>query len=73
MTPRAFVLPVRRVKTGEGGHEVNAAVILHRARQGFDLRALRDQAEIVADPLHQRAGDGHAAFERVMRGPSPMR
>ena len=60
-----IVLPIRRVQPAEGRDEINAAVILHGARQRLDVAALFDQAEVVANPLHQRAGNGHAAFQRV--------
>ena len=64
------VLPVRRIKAGKRGHEINAAIVLHRTGQVLDVRAVFDQPEVVAYPLHQRAGDGHAAFKRIHRGPA---
>ena len=36
-------------------------------RQLLDLRRGADQAEVVAQPLHQRPGDGDRALERVDR------
>jgi len=60
-----IVLPVRRVQPGERRHEVHAAVVVHRPGERLDLRALPDQSEIVADPLHQCARDRDAAFESV--------
>ena len=38
------------------------------ARERFDVAAGRDDAEVVAQPLHERAGDRDRAFERVVRG-----
>ena len=59
--------PVRREQAGERGHEVAAAVVLDRARQRLDLGRRADQPELVAEPLHQRAGDRDRALERVGR------
>jgi hypothetical protein len=61
------VIPVRRVKPGERGDKVDAAVVRYRSRERLDIRALLDQSEVVADPLHERTGDRDAAFERVPR------
>ena len=61
--------PVRRAQAGQRGHDGDAARIGHRARERLDLGRLRDEAEPVAQPLHQRAGDERAALERVRRRP----
>src|ERR1035438_2039633 len=47
-------------------NEVNPAVVLHQARQRFNLRAGGDEPEIIADPLHQRSRDRHASLQRVV-------
>src|ERR1039457_5762462 len=64
--PRAR-LPVRGVESGEGRHEVHAAVVLHLLRKRLDLRTITDEIQIVAQPLLQRAGDGVAALQSIMR------
>src|SRR5947209_11952877 len=60
------VLPIWCVETRECGDEVHSAVVFNRSRQGFNLWAALDQAQIVAYPLHQRSGDGNASFKSVM-------
>src|SRR4029077_3125697 len=59
--------PVRGEQTGEGRHEVGAAVVVHRQGERLDLGGALDQAHLVAHPLHQRTGDGDGAFEGVDR------
>ena len=67
-TPRADVLPVRGIKAGEGGHKVDAAIVGHGSGERFNVRTSLNESEVVAQPLHQRAGDGDAAFQRVACG-----
>ena len=63
------VLPMRRIEAGECGNEIDVAVVFApSARAGSISPARSDQAEILAQPLHQRAGDRHAAFERIDAG-----
>ena len=38
---------------------------LDGAGQRLDSAELLDEAQVVAQPLHQRAGDGDGAFQRV--------
>jgi hypothetical protein len=59
--------PVRREESGEGGNEVRSTVVVDRRREGLDLGRRVDDAEVVAQPLHQRTGDGDRALERVVR------
>ena len=59
------VFPVGGEEAGECRDEIDAAIVVHRASEGFDVRALFDEAEVVAQPLHESAGDSHAAFERA--------
>ena len=63
---RALV-PAGRVEPGEGRHDHGSAVVRHRSREPLDIGAGGDQAEIVAQPLHEGAGDGDGALERVDR------
>ena len=64
------LLPVRREQPRERGHDVDVAVVGHRARERLDLRARTDQTEVVAQPLHERASDRDRALERVVHGPA---
>ena len=59
-------IPVRRAEAGEGRHEVDAAVVGHGRRERLDVGRLLDDAQAVAQPLHDRAADEHAALERVL-------
>ena len=59
--------PVRRAEPGQGRHQIDAATVGHRARQRLALGGAGDQAELVAQPLDQAAGDEHRAFQRVAR------
>ena len=61
------ILPVRRVQAGERGDDVDVAIVRDARRERFDVAALRDDAEVVAQPLHERAGNRDRAFERVVR------
>ena len=53
--------PVGSEQAGERGDEVDATVILDRAGQLADVRRLDDHAQVVAQPLDQRTGDGDRA------------
>ena len=59
--------PVGREEPGEGGHEIDAAVVGHRVGERFDLRGRRDDPELIAQPLHRRTGDRDRALEREDR------
>src|SRR5205823_9555838 len=59
--------PVRREQAGERRYEVAAAVVLDLGGQLVDLRRAGDDAEVVAQPLHQRAGDRDRSLQRVHR------
>ncbi len=61
------VFPVRRIEAGERGHDVDIAVVRDAGRELLDVAALRDHAEVVAQPLHERAGNRNRSFERVVR------
>ncbi len=63
--PPGVAAPVRREQPREGRHQVGAPVVGDRGGQGLHLGRGRDQAEVVAQPLHQRSGDGDRALERV--------
>ena len=59
-------IPVRCAESGEGRHQIDAVAMRHRACQLLDFRGALDDAEPVAQPLHDRAADENAAFERVV-------
>src|SRR5437867_8488948 len=61
-----IMLPVRSVQPRKRRHEIHASIVLDGPRKCFDFRARADQAEVVAQPLHQRARDRDAAFKCVM-------
>jgi hypothetical protein len=61
------VAPVRREQARERGDDINVAVVVDGARERLDLGALRGQSQVVAQPLHERAGDGDRALECVTR------
>ena len=58
---------MRREETREGRHEVGAAVVVDGRSQGLDLLGVGDEAEVVAQPLHERPRDGDGALERIDR------
>ncbi len=57
--------PMRGVQAREGRHDVDAAIVGHGQRQGIGLGGVTDNAEIVAQPLNERAGDGDRALQRI--------
>ncbi len=59
--------PVRGEQAGERRYEVAPAVVLDLAGQLVDLRCAGDDAEVVAQPLDERAGDRDRALKRVDR------
>ena len=59
--------PVRREQAGERGHEVDAAVVLDLPGERLALGRAGDDAELVAQPLHGRAGHRDRALQRVDR------
>src|SRR5207302_1448861 len=61
-----IMLPVRGVQPRKRRHEIHASIVLDGPRKCFDFRARADQAEVVAQPLHQRARDRNAALQCVM-------
>ena len=60
-------LPVRREQARERRHDVAAAVVVDRLGELLDLRRGLDHLEVVAQPLHERAGDRDRALEAVDR------
>src|SRR3954471_12779825 len=64
ITPRV-VAPVRGEEPGERRDEDNAARIVTRSRELLDLGRVVDEAEVVPQPLDERAGHGDGALERV--------
>jgi hypothetical protein len=61
--PRAFGVPVGCAQAGEGRHEHHAAGIGHAFGQGLHLAAGLDRVQAVAQPLHHRTADEHAALQ----------
>ncbi len=56
-------IPIRRAQARERRHELNAARIRHRPRQRFDFGRVANDAEAIAQPLHDRTTDKYAAFQ----------
>ena len=67
IAPRASLRQYGANRPENAGHEVDAAVVVDLAGQRLDLGRAGDDAELVAQPLHGRAGDGDRALERVDR------
>ena len=63
--PAGVLIPVGRAEPGKGGHEKHAAVVPHRGGKGLNLGGVADDLETVAQPLHHRPGDEHAALKGV--------
>ena len=61
-------LPIGREEAGEGGHKIDAAAVGHLPGVVFDMLGEVKEVQVVAQPLHQGAGDRDRAFERVNRG-----
>src|SRR5262245_61654542 len=53
------------VEARKGWDEVDTSVVVHRAGERLDVCTVLNQSQIVAKPLHERAGNGDAAFERI--------
>ncbi len=62
-----IVAPVGSVESRESGNEVDSAIIADSASERFDVRAFFNEAEIIAEPLDQRASNGDATFQGVDR------
>ena len=58
---------MRREQTRERRDDVDIAVVLDTLGEVLDLWRRADQVEVVAQPLHQRAGDGHRTLQCVDR------
>jgi FMN reductase len=61
------VTPVRREQAGERGNEDDTFRAFDRACERLDLTGVVDDSEVVAQPLDQRAGNGHRPLECVDR------
>ena len=59
--------PMRGEQPRESGDEVTATVVLDRERQRLDLRGAAYQADVVAEPLDERASVRDGALEPVHR------
>ena len=59
-------VPVGRAKAGEGGHQVDTAVVRHLLGVVFGVTALAEQPQLVPQPLNDRAAHEHRAFQRIL-------
>ena len=59
-------VPVRRAQAGERRDDVDAPVVGDACRERLNLDRRAEEAHLVAQPLHDRPGDEHAAFEGVL-------
>jgi hypothetical protein len=59
------LLPMRGIQSRERRHEIYIAVVLDLHGQPLYICTGLDQAQIVAQPLHDRPGDRDRAFQRV--------
>jgi hypothetical protein len=59
--------PVWREQAGECRHEIGAAVVVDARSEGLDLIRGTDEAEVVAQPLHEGARHGDRPLEGVVR------
>ena len=66
IAPRAYGSQCGLPSPGERRHQVDAAVVGDARRERLDVGRRPDDAEPVAQPLHHRAGDEDAAFQRVL-------
>ena len=62
-----FGLPVRGTQAGQGRDKDHLVGRIRRERKRVDLGGRTDRLEPVSEPLHGRAGDEDAAFQRVLR------
>ena len=60
-------VPIRRAQARERGDHVDARGVGDRARQLLALGDRRDEPQLVAQPLHERARHEHAPLKRVHR------
>ena len=63
--PLHVLLPPRGTKAREGGHDVDAAVVVDRRGLGFHGGGLVDEFQLVANPLERGAGAVDIAFVTV--------
>ena len=56
---------MRRAQSDERGNKIDAAIVGNGLRKGLDIFGLANQAQPIAQPLHDRAANKDAAFERV--------
>ena len=61
-----ILVPVGRAHAGEGGDEIDAAVVRDRRGEGLDLGGTPDDAEAVAEPLDDGTAYEDGAFQRVI-------
>src|SRR5262249_19184303 len=61
-----ILIPMRRAKARESGHQVNAPAIRDAGSEGFDFRRIADQLQPVPEPLDDRTANEYAPFERII-------
>ena len=61
-----ILVPVRGGEAGEGRYEVDSAAVRHGGSQVFYLRRRGDEAQTVAQPLHDRASDIDRALQSIV-------
>lgn len=61
--------PPRGAQAREGGHDVDPAGVRHALGQVLRLARVGDDAQLVAKPLHQRAGHKDGPLERILGAP----
>ena len=59
-------IPIGRAETGEGGHDVDAAVVRHLLSVVFRIAALLDHAQAVAHPLDDGTAHKDAALQSIL-------
>ena len=59
------LVPMGRAEAGEGGDEIDAAVVVDREGQSLGGGRVGDESEAVAEPLDGRAADEDASLEGV--------
>ena len=64
--PNRVRVPVRRAQAHKRRYKDHAAGVGHARGEGLDIGRGADELQIVAQPLHHRAGNKDAALERVL-------
>ena len=57
---------MRRAKARKRRHQIDATIIGHAARKRFSFGGMRDEPQIIAQPLDKASGDKYRPFKRIM-------